>query len=700
MSITMLPDTGPRANIHSRGWFLRRDAGVDGCPDTGHRRPTKHSRAGITAAKNEDNRILTMPFIISHRENLTKRILCITLQIMKWTKIVFVSTLCFAVVCNNARAAQRCNDALYRQLNPGKCPKKSSDNAVGLKLAGGVFATLGGALAIISLSGDAHGGTAHYKGDQPMPRDGYPVPKLGTARDDVLRDWDEDLFSQILSDAQYRRNARQYDEIGVAFSRGRGYTGAGATVAILDTGDKYWHGRAVADIIGSVIAPDAKLEKWQITRNSYTFLEYDAIGETVRAAAQNATVINNSWNISMSASELTSREQIARLTDAGFIDAISDAARDGTIFVWAAGNNGAAQSGALAALPAVMPELHGRFINVVAWDSETGALADYSNACGLTKMWCITAPGSGLSADRYIVDGTSFAAPMVSAAIAVLQEAFPFLSPEQITELIFITATDLGAPGVDEIYGWGMLDLERASRPVGTAHIAGADGGVRPLSTAHINGTIAKRIDAADLKFAFFDAFGRPFQANLADNVSVRNRAIGFLRLRGERETAVNLGNIAVGFMADDFIAGDGFLQTDGKNITTFVAANHSTNIAGITLFQRARIGTATPHPAPDSIIGEFSRIYTVDAAVGAQYGDIRLSVGTPETIVGGDMTLRLATGRATDGTLIYQNHRISLAAAPAVEYSVGYKFLTLGFVDNPVGTDEFYIVAKSKIRF
>ena len=58
--------------------------------------------------------------------------------------------------------------------------------------------------------------------------------------------------------------------------------------------------------------------------------------------------------------------------------------------------------------------------------------------------------------------GTSFAAPRVTGAAAVLSQMCPTLTPEQIGYLLLRSARDLGEPGVDPVYGYGLLDLENA----------------------------------------------------------------------------------------------------------------------------------------------------------------------------------------------------------------------------------------------
>lgn len=55
--------------------------------------------------------------------------------------------------------------------------------------------------------------------------------------------------------------------------------------------------------------------------------------------------------------------------------------------------------------------------------------------------------------------GTSFAAPFVTAATALLLQREPTLTPEQIRARLTASARDLGTEGFDETYGHGLLDL-------------------------------------------------------------------------------------------------------------------------------------------------------------------------------------------------------------------------------------------------
>ena len=63
--------------------------------------------------------------------------------------------------------------------------------------------------------------------------------------------------------------------------------------------------------------------------------------------------------------------------------------------------------------------------------------------------------------------GTSFAAPRVVGAAALLRHKFPNLNGSALKQVLLQTATDLGATGVDNIYGYGLLNIPNAMSPQG-----------------------------------------------------------------------------------------------------------------------------------------------------------------------------------------------------------------------------------------
>lgn len=54
--------------------------------------------------------------------------------------------------------------------------------------------------------------------------------------------------------------------------------------------------------------------------------------------------------------------------------------------------------------------------------------------------------------------GTSFAAPFVTAAAAMIKAANPQLKADEVEALLRQSAEDLGKPGKDPVFGWGLLN--------------------------------------------------------------------------------------------------------------------------------------------------------------------------------------------------------------------------------------------------
>ncbi len=136
----------------------------------------------------------------------------------------------------------------------------------------------------------------------------------------------------------------------------------------------------------------------------------------------------------------------------------------GVVVVAAAGNFGMA----IPVYPAAYPE-----VLAVAATDRSGRRSSFSE----TGSWIdLAAPGDDVASTT--VDGgygtwrgTSFAAPHVSAAAALVLAARPHATPAQVRALLVNHSRDAGAPGFDELYGWGILDVgaavRAASRPSG-----------------------------------------------------------------------------------------------------------------------------------------------------------------------------------------------------------------------------------------
>ena len=80
------------------------------------------------------------------------------------------------------------------------------------------------------------------------------------------------------------------------------------------------------------------------------------------------------------------------------------------------------------------------------------------------KYHFITAMGQ---TERNVIDGdyfsgTSSAAPEVSGIAALVKEKYPWMINENLKMTLLTTATDIGEKGVDVVYGWGLVNADRA----------------------------------------------------------------------------------------------------------------------------------------------------------------------------------------------------------------------------------------------
>ncbi len=67
-------------------------------------------------------------------------------------------------------------------------------------------------------------------------------------------------------------------------------------------------------------------------------------------------------------------------------------------------------------------------------------------------------PGGGYGQ----LSGTSMASPHINGVVALMRQANPNISVDDIKQVIYETAFDLGSPGEDNSYGWGMVDAFEA----------------------------------------------------------------------------------------------------------------------------------------------------------------------------------------------------------------------------------------------
>jgi hypothetical protein len=106
-----------------------------------------------------------------------------------------------------------------------------------------------------------------------------------------------------------------------------------------------------------------------------------------------------------------------------------------------------------------------RLIFVGSLEDSSNNLADYSYYAGNLQGDFIVAHDDVFSPGD--AAGTSFAAPRVAGVAALVKQKFPNLSSAQIKQVLLQTADDLGATGVDEVFGHGKINIMNSLSPQG-----------------------------------------------------------------------------------------------------------------------------------------------------------------------------------------------------------------------------------------
>jgi len=151
-------------------------------------------------------------------------------------------------------------------------------------------------------------------------------------------------------------------------------------------------------------------------------------------------------------------------------------------------------------------------LRAVPTNGNPGALADRTLSVVANNIKSIDTAGNVIS-----VDGNSFAAPAIAGAAALLKQYWPKLGGKKISRILLDTARDLGEPGVDKVFGVGLLDIENALKAQAPAASFAAAGQVLAryssvsLSAPFGGSAGAARLGAAVGSMSVLDRYGRDF---------------------------------------------------------------------------------------------------------------------------------------------------------------------------------------------
>ena len=168
--------------------------------------------------------------------------------------------------------------------------------------------------------------------------------------------------------------------------------------------------------------------------------------------------------------------------------------------------------------------------------NSSNVISDFANRAGSEASWYLSALGERIccvydgsvpkitvqNGQNFVtvVSGTSFSAPQIAGAIALLRQAFPNLTAVQAVDLLLSSAKDLGTAGVDVTYGRGLLDIGKAFAPQGMLSLAST---LVPLPSGDTIGVTSTAMgDAgrlAPLSAVMLDSYQRAYRVDLGGRI-------------------------------------------------------------------------------------------------------------------------------------------------------------------------------------
>lgn len=275
-------------------------------------------------------------------------------------------------------------------------------------------------------------------------------------------------------------------------------------------------------------------------------------------------------------------------------------------------------------------------------------LSSYSNKCGEAMDRCVAAIGSNVTVkvegNIEVFAGTSSAAPQVSALAAMILSKWPQLTGVDAGKVIINTARDIGDPGVDAIYGHGLIDVKAALSPVDPTLSNGVtassiDDAVMVVGDAFGGGYGPASIESAFNDITVLDAYGRDFTGDVSGLVVRPGESNGHW-LRRRIEAQANAGS--TGFVSTAMSAslgytafetqyrdshGNAILQNQLSNAAFALRLNEDTTVtAGFNSTDNVMDDVMGLAPTSDAMFA-YSPMAQTSMGITQQVGDGRLAV-------------------------------------------------------------------------
>lgn len=396
---------------------------------------------------------------------------------------------------------------------------------------------------------------------------------------------------------------------------------------------------------------------------------------------------------------------------------------DEMVLVKAAGNQGTDYSAGMNQMATATDAngnliLDGQMIVVGSWDIANKKISGFSNRAGTVcttyvndtckdaaeiKDFYILAPGTsiystGKNGNYVHMSGTSMAAPAVTGALAVIHQMWPHMKGNNLVKLLTQTA-DKTIAGYDEnVHGQGLMDLDKATQPVGATGIptSGRTNGNVSQVAGYVSGSSGALSELSSVMV--LDSFERDYYVDMSNVVKTDTRANNFT-------TNLSMTNNYVGYtdntqhlewfaypITDKLSVQPGFFTEDKSYLantqtgafgnlensyTTYANLNYSATYDNVEIFGQFGLGyTKNTYGNDWSMLKDASGVVSSTWTLGAEKNGFGAAVSQPITIEDAKMTYSVPTARTLNGEVINTDTTINMKTEQRnIDFTAYYKY-------------------------